>query len=63
MKFTEEEVKQRLENLQDSIANQKLEGLEVDRATIKDMQQHAHGNITIDEVIKNIHKRLEDGKI
>jgi hypothetical protein len=62
-KFTNEEIiERRLEVVQDSIANQRLEGLEVDSRTVEDLEHHARGEITIEEVLKRIHTRIENGE-
>jgi hypothetical protein len=40
------------------IANQKLEGLEVDIQTRSDLQELANGSLTVDEALKRLHARI-----
>jgi hypothetical protein len=63
MQLTDQQLARRLEDLQDVIANQKLEGLELDIQTKTDLESEARGEITLEEVRTRICKRIENGEL
>ena len=46
-----------------AVAQQELEGLKVSDATVEDMQRAARGEISSDDVVRNIHARLKNAQI
>lgn len=63
MQLNDQQLARRLEDLQDVIANQRLEGLELDILTKEDLESEARGEITLEEVYKRIYNRIENGKL
>jgi Antitoxin VbhA len=55
----ESEVERNLRAIEHAIAQQELEGLKVSKETIEDMRRAARGEIDSDDVIANIHARLQ----
>lgn len=49
---------ERLEAVADAVASQRLEGLEVEPATIADLERAARGEIDVDEVLRRIRERI-----
>jgi len=62
-RFTEEEIERNMRDVADAIAQQELEGLKVSPATVEDMQRAARGELEPDDVIRNIHARLNHAQI
>jgi hypothetical protein len=56
--LTEQEIQRNMLDVAHAIAQQELEGLKVSDATVEDMRRVARGEIPSDEVIHNIHARL-----
>lgn len=56
--LTQEEAHSRHCWVANVIANQKLEGLEVDIQTRSDLQELANGSLTVDEALKRLHARI-----
>lgn len=52
----------RLKALNNALASQSLEGLEVDAVTVTDLQAWVRGELTIDEIITRLHQRIEAGE-
>ena len=50
-----------MRDVDEAIAQQELEGLKVSRATVEDMRRTTRGEITTEDVIRNIHTRLKQG--
>lgn len=57
------EVAARLGDLQDVLANQRLEGLEVDAETVAQLERVARGELTTDDVIADVHARIARGAL
>lgn len=57
--LTEQEIQRNMRAVAHAIAQQELEGLKVSDAAVEDMRRAARGEIRSDEVIRNIHARLE----
>lgn len=55
------EQKERQRAVDNAVASQRLEGLEVDSETIADMRRIADGDATVNEVIDKIKKRVASG--
>jgi hypothetical protein len=55
------ERKDRQRAVDNAVASQRLEGLEVDAETIADMHRIADGDATVDEVINKIKMRVASG--
>lgn len=53
----------RLRALNNALASQSLEGLEVDAVAITDLQAWVRGELTIDEVVTRLNKRINAGEI
>ncbi len=58
MKCTQQELKFRLEDIENVLANQRLEGLEPDPRAIEDLRSVARDEMKIEEVIKRIYERM-----
>ena len=56
-------VADRLAALRDAVAGQQLEGLEPSPAVIAALQQVAHSELTVDEVVAEIHARIARGEV
>tara|TARA_B100000678_G_C18131511_1_gene470905 strand:- start:682 stop:906 length:225 start_codon:yes stop_codon:yes gene_type:complete len=56
--LTQEEAHSRHCKVASIIANQKLEGLEVDHQTRSDLQELAKGSLTVDQALKRLHARI-----
>lgn len=53
----------RLRALNNALASQSLEGLEVDAVAITDLQAWVRGELTIDEVVTRLNKRINAGEL
>jgi len=60
---TPEEIEQNLFDVQNAVAQQRLEGLTPSREVVSDLERAARGEITVREVIANIGKRHRDAEI
>ena len=56
--ITDEELERNLRALRHAVAQQALEGLTVSEQTLEDMRKAAMGEISQDEVIRNIYARF-----
>ena len=56
-------VADRLHALRDAVASQQLEGLDPSPTLIAALQQVAQGELTVDEVVAEIHARIARGEI
>jgi hypothetical protein len=56
--LSEQEIQRNMLDVAHAIAQQELEGLKVSDATVEDIRRAARGEIPSDEVIHNIHARL-----
>jgi hypothetical protein len=61
--LTKQQIERNMRDVAHAIAQQELEGLKVSDATIEDMHRAAQGEIRSDDVIRNIHARLNHAKI
>ena len=61
--LTEQEIERNMRSVAHAIAQQELEGLEVSKATIEDLQRAARGEIDTDEIIRNIYRRFKNVEI
>ena len=61
--LTKQEIERNMRAVAHAIAQQELEGLKVSEATIEDMHRAAQGKIRADDVIRNIHARLNHAQI
>jgi hypothetical protein len=61
--LTKQEIERNMRAVAHAIAQQELEGLKVSEATIEDMHRAAQGKIRSDDVIRNIHARLNHAQI
>ena len=57
--LTEQEVQRNMRAVAHAIAQQELEGLKVSEDTVEDMHRAARGEITSEEVIRNIYARFK----
>jgi hypothetical protein len=63
-KFMPEEItKKKLWAIENAIAQQRLEGVELPEAFISDLHRAARGEITMEDVRANIGKRFKDEQI
>ncbi len=53
----------RLLAVRNAVAHQRLEGLEVDRQTVDDLERAARGDIEVRDVIAAIHRRIAHAEI
>ena len=60
---SEQKIKQNLRAVENAIAQQRLEGLEVPRDIIAEMQRAARGKIEIEEGIRDTIRKFAHGKI
>lgn len=58
--LTEQDVQRNIRAVAHAVAQQELEGLKVSASTIADLYRAARGEIDTDEVIRNIHSRLQN---
>jgi hypothetical protein len=58
--LTERDIQRNLRAVAHAIAQQELEGLKVPPPVIADLQRAARGEIDTDEVIRNIHRRVQN---
>ena len=58
--LSEEEIQRNMRGVAHAIAQQELEGLTVPAETVADLHRVARGEIDTDEVIRNIHRRLQN---
>ena len=56
--LTNSEIEENLRAVARAIAQQELEGLKVPESTVEDLRRAARGEISTDEVIRNIHRRF-----
>lgn len=49
-------------SIQSAVANQRLEGLEPDEITIADLGRVAKGELTVEEVLQNLRRRIAAGE-
>ena len=59
-KFTERDIQRNMRSVAHAIAQQELEGLKVTASTVADLHRAARGEIDTDEVIRNIHRRVQN---
>jgi hypothetical protein len=57
--MSEAELEQRMLAVDNAIAQQELEGLTVSPETVHDLRSAARREITIEQIIENIHDRLK----
>jgi Antitoxin VbhA len=58
--LTEQDVQRNMRAVAHAIGQQELEGLTVPAATVADLHRVARGEIDTNEVIRNIHRRLQN---
>jgi Antitoxin VbhA len=58
--LSEQDIQRNMRGVAHSIAQQELEGLTVSAATVADLQRVARGEINTDEVIRNIHRHVQN---
>jgi hypothetical protein len=58
--LTEQDVQRNMRAVAHAIGQQELEGLKVPAATVADLHRVARGEIDTKEVIRNIHRRLQN---
>lgn len=56
-------VADRMAALRDAVASQQLEGLEPSPTVIAALQRVAHGELTVDDVVTEIHARIARGEV
>ncbi|MBU9348632.1 hypothetical protein KTE11_28450 [Burkholderia multivorans] len=54
--------KYRLAAVENAIATQRLEGLELDPRTIAELEQVAAGELDVSEVLRRVHERIKAGE-
>ncbi len=59
----EQKISQDLEAVENAVAQQRLEGLEVPQDVIEEMKRAARGEIEIEEGIRNTVRRFTHGKV
>jgi hypothetical protein len=58
--LTDKDVQRNMRAVAHAIGQQELEGLKVPAATVADLHRVARGEIDTNEVIRNIHRRLQN---
>lgn len=58
-----QEIIRNLAAVENAVAQQRLEGLEVPQETIEDLRRVAHGEINIEEGIKNAYRRFANAQV
>jgi len=58
--LSEQAIQRNMRAVAHAIAQQELEGLKVPADTVADLHRVARGEIDTDEVIRNIHRRLQN---
>ena len=61
--MNEQMTRQRLKSVENAIAQQRLEGLEVPQDVVEEMKRAARGEIEIEEGIRNTLRKYTHGKI
>lgn len=56
-------VADRMAALRDAVASQQLEGLDPSPTVIAALQRVAHGELTVDDVVAEIHARIARGEV
>ncbi len=59
----EQKISQNMEAVENAVAQQRLEGLDVPQDVIEEMKRAARGEIEIEEGIRNTVRRFTHGKI
>lgn len=59
----EQKISQRLKAVENAVAQQRLEGLEVPPDIVEEMKRAARGEIEIEEGIRNTVRRYTHGKV
>lgn len=62
MEYTKEEIEKRYENLKDVVANQRLEGYELDLETKEDLEKIVLGQMTMEESLKKLKDKIASGE-
>lgn len=60
---SEQEISHNLRVVENAIAQQRLEGLEPSSVLVADLERAARGEIPVQEVIRNLHKRFPHAKV
>jgi hypothetical protein len=58
--LTEQDIQRNMRAVAHAIAPQELEGLKVPASTVADLHRVARGEIDTNEVIRNLHRRLQN---
>jgi hypothetical protein len=58
--LSEQDIQRNMRAVAHAIAQQELEGLTVPASTVADLRRAARGEIDTDEVIRNIHRRVQN---
>lgn len=61
--LSEQDIQRNMRAVAHAIAQQELEGLTVTAPTVADLQRAARGEIDTEEVIRNIHRRVQNGSL
>lgn len=62
MKLTEHELAKRNMAVENAIASHRLEGLEIDAQTLKDLESFARGEFGIEESLRRVKERITLGQ-
>ncbi|MER2529094.1 MAG: antitoxin VbhA family protein [Candidatus Competibacter denitrificans] len=61
--LNEQEIRRNLKAVENAVAQQRLEGLEVPPEVIEDMKRAARGEITIADGIRNTYQKFTHGEV
>jgi len=56
-------IAERLDAVEEAVASQRLEGLDVDSVTIAALESAARGEIEVDDVLRGIRDRIDRGEV
>lgn len=61
--LTPQQIEQRRRDVQDALASQRLEGLEPDAQTLRQMQQYVEGQIELADIVAAFARRVANGEV
>ncbi|SAI73136.1 Uncharacterised protein [Bordetella ansorpii] len=61
--LTPKEIEQRRRDVDDALASQRLEGLEPDAQTVRQMQQYVDGQVELADVVAIFARRVAGGEV
>jgi hypothetical protein len=60
--MTDYEIRKNHAAIENAVASQRLEGLEPDPSTVAELERAARGEISVNDVLVNLHRRVAAGE-